>query len=430
MKKKLFVGFVVLCVLGLCFLPSCREKKDSGLSVVEDLVDSVEFIPEPLTMYGIPVDSFVVEKAKVKKGEFLANILLRHGIDYPTIDRLSSNYKDILDVRYIKVGGKYNLFFSSDSDTSRKLNYWVYEKSHKSYVVCDFRDSLRVFAGVKPTVYKRKETAGTISSSLWNSLNEIGAHPMLSVELSNIYAWTVDFFGIAKGDAFKLIYEEEYVDSVSLGEFRIIAAEFTHAKEKIVAIPFMVDSVVGYYQQDGKNLRKAFLKAPLRYSRISSHFTNSRFHPVLKRYRAHHGVDYAAPSGTPVYSIGDGTVTARAYQPRGGGNYIKIKHNAVYTTTYMHLLRFAKGLRVGQRVHQGQLIGYVGSTGLSTGPHLDFRVHKNGSPINPLKMESPPAKSIEEGDLDRFNLKRDELQALMDAMPATGHKIISVREDE
>ena len=171
-----------------------------------------------------------------------------------------------------------------------------------------------------------------------------------------------------------------------------------------------------YYNEQGNSLEGAFLKAPLDFYRISSRFSNARFHPVLKRYRAHHGVDYAAPAGTPVYAVGNGKVIAKAYQRNGGGNYIKIRHNRTYVTTYMHLSRFAKGIQVGSEVKQKQVIGYVGSTGLSTGPHLDFRVHENGKPINPLTIKSQPKKPISAQNRPQFTTLCDSLLHRLEAL--------------
>ena len=263
-------------------------------------------------------------------------------------------------------------------------------------------DSLKVTRHQKPIEIIRKLGSGVITSSLWNTINENNLSPMLAINLSEIYAWTVDFFGIEKGDNFRVIYDEAYVEGVSIGEITIQAALFNHHGQPCYAFRFKEDSTWSYFDAEGLSLRKAFLKAPLKFSRISSRFSHSRLHPVLKIRRPHHGVDYAAPMGTPVYALGDGRITHRGWDPKGGGNYIKIKHNSVYTTVYMHLSGFAKGITKGQTVSQGQLIGYVGKTGLATGPHLDFRVYKNGSPIDPLKIEAPSVDPVREENIPRY----------------------------
>jgi len=252
---------------------------------------------------------------------------------------------------------------------------------------------------------------------LWNNIRKNGQNPALCYRIADLYAWQIDFFGIQEGDYYKVIYDELVVDdSVSLDIGRIHGAVFNHNHRPYYAIPFEQDSVTEYYDEKGQNLRKAFLKAPLRFSRISSRFTNSRRHPILRISRPHHGVDYAAPAGTPVVSIGHGTVIAAGYK-RGGGNYVKIRHNSNYSTTYMHLSRFATGIRKGAKVEQGQRIGYVGSTGLSTGPHLDFRVYRNGQPIDPLRMESPPVNTLNPASKTAFNAVRDSLIESLSALP-------------
>lgn len=227
-------------------------------------------------------------------------------------------------------------------------------------------------------------------------------HPMLAIELSEIYAWSIDFFGLQKGDSFKVIYEEEYIDTISNGIKHILAASFSHAGSEIYAIPLIQDGEESYYDLEGNSLRKAFLKAPLRFSRISSRYSNSRLHPILRIRRPHHGVDYAAPAGTPVHAIGDGRVIMREYQG-GAGRIVKIRHNSVYTTAYMHLRAYGKGITVGKYVKQGDIIGYVGSTGLSTGPHLDFRFYKNGHAVDPLKVKAPPVLPVSEDNIEKFD---------------------------
>ena len=250
---------------------------------------------------------------------------------------------------------------------------------------------------------------GNVEGSLWVAMQKRQTSPLLAVELSHIFGWTIDFFGLQKHDEFRVLYEQEYVDDTPLANFHVLAASFVHDDSTYYAIPFVQDGEELYYGLTGNSLEGAFLKAPLDFYRISSRFSNSRYHPLLKRYRAHHGVDYAAPAGTPVYAIGDGKVIAKGYQAKGGGNYLKIRHNSVYVTVYMHLSRFAKGMKVGKAVKQKETIGYVGSTGLSTGPHLDFRVFENGKPINPLRIKSQPKKPISPALMDSFVVVRDSL---------------------
>ena len=280
----------------------------------------------------------------------------------------------------------------------------------------DLRGDCAVRRGENPSEWREKEVKGRVESSLWVAMQNRDTSPLLAMVLSNIYGWSIDFFDLKKDDEFRVIYEQEYVNGQSLDNFRVRAAAFHHMDSTYYAIPFVQDGEELYYNEKGNSLEGAFLKAPLDFYRISSRFSNARFHPVLKRYRAHHGVDYAAPAGTPVYAVGNGKVIAKAYQRNGGGNYIKIRHNSVYVTTYMHLSRFAKGISVGSEVKQKQVIGYVGSTGLSTGPHLDFRVHEHGKPINPLTIKSQPKKPISPANMPQFSIVRDSVVRLLQGM--------------
>ncbi|WP_066630589.1 M23 family metallopeptidase [Labilibacter marinus] len=414
--KNGLTSFVLISIIAISFSAcNSKKKKDAEQVMADSLV--VKEVPEPIELkFGLPVDSFNIENSRVKRNEFLASILLRYDIPYKQIDLLANKSKDTFDVRKIKVGNPYTVFM--DKDTLRNARYFVYEIDKVNYVVYDLSDSITVTTGQKPVRKVQKTATGVITSSLWNAMTENNASPVLSLELSDIYAWTVDFFGIENGDFFKVMYTEDYVDSVSVGISSIEAALFHHRGDDYYAFNFQEDSATyNYFDEKGKSLRKAFLKAPLKFSRISSRFSNSRYHPVLKIRRPHHGIDYAAPKGTHVFSIGDGRVIAKAYQAKGGGNYLKIKHNSVYTTVYMHLNGFAKGISKGDKVKQGQLIAYVGSTGLSTGPHLDFRVFKNGKPIDPLKVKAPPVEPVKKEDAKRFKEFYKPLKKDLDDLP-------------
>ncbi len=348
--------------------------------------------PEPKVEFGIVVDSLTIVDGKVKSGQALSVLLedLKLGDNY--INQLHLIKSEEFDVRRFKVGNQYYAYYTKDSLPS--LKYLIYKESIKDYVRFHFNDSITITKGQLETRLERKTSTVVISSSLWNAIVEQDLNFNLALELSDIYAWTVDFFGLQKDDSFTVYYDEEFIDSTSIGIHQIYAADFNHLGSETLAFFFENDSVSGYWDEEGHSLKKAFLKAPLSYSRISSGFSYARRHPIFKTVRPHTGIDYAAPKGTPVMSIGDGVVIAKAYLG-GGGNTVKIRHNSVYTSAYLHLSRYGK-ISVGSRVKQGEVIGYVGSTGQSTGPHLDFRVWKNGSPINPLKMKSPPIAPMPE----------------------------------
>ena len=371
---------------------------------------------ESITLqYGLPIDDYEVAYGVVDAGQHLSGLLQAHGLNGWQVHKLSKRADGVFDVRSLRAGQGYATFKSKDS-IDPHLDFFVYEENPRSYVVFDLRDDYAVYRGYNPVEWKSKSLKGQLNTSLWVAVQEQGASPLLALELSNIYGWSIDFFGLQAGDKFSVLYEQEYVDSHGLDSFHILAAAFTHADSVYYAIPFEQDGEMLYYNEHGQSLEGTFLKAPLDYYRITSRFSNSRYHPVLRRRRAHHGVDYAAPVGTPVYATADGTVIARAYQANGGGNYVKIKHNSIYTTTYMHLSRFAKGLKVGQRVRQKEVIGYVGSTGLSTGPHLDYRVHENGKPINPLLIRSKPKKPIAPERMSQFQAVCDSLVRQLQAL--------------
>lgn len=410
-KQILFSTLLGVILLVVIFVPKNRDAEP--LDEVE-VTDSVE-VKEIVYKYGIPVDDYDVDYGFVKPNQSLSVILGNHGLSIGDVYRLSEKSKDVFDVRKIKSGQAYAVF--STKDSVPETSFFVYEEDPKSYVVFDLRGEYNVTKGQNPVEWKRKEVRGVVESSLWVAMQKYDTDPQLAVVLSNIFGWTIDFFGLQKQDEFRVIYEQEYVDGKSLLNFNILGAAFRHADSTYYAIPFEQDGEVLYYNEKGNSLEGAFLKAPLDFFRISSRFSNSRFHPVLKRYRAHHGVDYAAPTGTPVYAIGSGRVIAKGYQAKGGGNYLKVKHNSVYTTTYMHLSRFAKGIKVGSTVAQKEVIGYVGATGLATGPHLDFRVHENGKPINPLTIKSQPKKPVSEANMPQFTVVRDSVIRMLKSIP-------------
>lgn len=399
------------CLITIVLAISCTHNKEEKSSD-EKLEQEVNHT----YAYGICVDSLSLNYHIIKNGDYLSSILIDLGFTGNQAEEITQTITPFYPPSKLQIGNTYATVNTKDSTSS--IQYLVFEQSKTDFVVVDLTsDSLIVNEGTKPITLKRKYAEGTIKSSLWNAIVESGSSPMLALKLSDLYAWQVDFFGIKKGDSFRMFYDEAWVDDTTFLDIASIeGVVFNHHDREYVAIPFQQDSTREYFDEEGKSLRKQFLKNPLDFFRISSRFSNSRFHPVLKRYRAHHGVDYAAPTGTPVKTIGDGVVIAKAYQRNGGGNYLKVKHNSVYTTTYMHLSKFAKGIKRGSTVKQGQIIAYVGSTGLSTGPHLDFRVHKNNQPIDPLKMEAPPSYPVKTELMDSFMIARDKVLMELDSL--------------
>ncbi len=402
-KKKWIVTVSAVLTVGILsyiffryqYIPRSRYSE-------EVYADSLSIEKEALILYGIPADSFDIVEGVIKNNQTIGNLLGQYNLPEGALGKLLSISRDIFDLRKVRAGNKYMLFF--DKDTSRILRYFVYEHDYVEYNKLCFFDTVWAEKGQKDVKVVRRLITGKIVTSLWNATIDAGANPMLANDLSDIYAWSIDFFGLQPNDSFSVVCDEQFVDTLSLGFGKIYAAYFRHANNDFYAIPFTQAGVESYYDMDGNSLRKAFLKAPLQFRRISSRFSNNRMHPVLKIRRPHHGVDYSAPYGTAVFAIGDGRITKANYgYNNGAGNNIRIRHNGVYETVYMHLQGFAKGIHSGIYVKQGDLIGFVGSTGLSTGPHLDFRFYKNGSAIDPLRVEAPPVEPIHDTNRVAFD---------------------------
>ena len=409
-QKRILVG-VIACIFMASIVVSCGYKQDN-----QDINTNLQEEINRNYAYGVCVDSLDLSHYKIQKGDHLSSILMNLGFTGNEVEQISETISPFYSPSKLQIGNTYATITTPDSVSV--IQYLVFEKSKTDYVVVDLcEDDLKVHESTKPVTLQRKYAEGTITSSLWNTIIESGSSPMLALKLSDLYAWQVDFFGIKEGDSFRLIYDEAWVDDTTFLEIASIeGAMFNHQERNYIAVPFQQDSIKEYFDDEGNSLRKEFLKAPLDFFRISSTFSNSRYHPVLKRYRAHHGVDYAAPTGTPVKTVGDGVVIAKGYQAGGGGNYLKVKHNSIYTTTYMHLSRFGKGIQKGSSVRQGDIIGYVGATGLATGPHLDYRVHKNNIAINPLTMEAPPSYPVKPELRDSFMVVRDQILMELDSL--------------
>ena len=391
---------IALLISSVIFF-SCNRAVETNheLSIISPDSVSVIEISDSAYMYGIPVDSFEIVEGKIKRDSYLSDILLRAGVPMKEIDQALNNSKSVFDVRKILPGRKYSLL--CDKDSIGRARYLVYEHEPAKTIIFSFSDSLNITVFTKEITTEIRYATGTINTSLWDAVMEGGVHPQVTGELNNIFAWTVDFFGLEKGDNFKVVYEEKFIEDQSLGVNKILTAQFTSSGATYSAIPFIQDGKESFFDVDGKSLRKAFLKAPLSFSRISSRYTSSRMHPVLKIRRPHFGVDYAAPVGTPVHSVGDGKIISVSFDG-GNGRMVKVRHNSTYSTAYLHLSRYGQGITSGAMVKQGDIVGYVGSSGLSTGPHLDFRFYMNGSPVDPLKVTAPPAEPITEINLEKF----------------------------
>jgi len=375
------------------------------------------------TAYRIKLDSLEVIHGRVAPDQNLSTLLSSY-ISGRLIDKIARETRGVFDVRRIKAGNNYARIVTKDS--LHRTLYFIYELNPIDFVVYDFRDSLRVYLDKKSVTRLVKTSTGIIKSSLWNCFVENKLDVNLGMALSDVYAWTVDFYGLQKGDNFKVIYEEVYVDNNLVGIDRILASKFQSNGKDYYAYYFDQGMNGAYFDENGQSLQRSFLKAPLKFSRISSRFSRSRMHPILRIARPHFGVDYSAPRGTPVVALGDGHVNEVGFHG-GYGRFISIRHNSVYTTTYAHLSRYAKGLKSGNHVQQGQVIGFVGSSGLSTGPHLDFRVYCNGSPTDPLKLVSPPSKPVDQKDLPRFKQLAAKLNVQLNGNVSTGKQGVPLK---
>ena len=397
------------------FAVSCSKGENVETVVeeiaVEDTLDnSLGFCPDSLRMV----------EGKVKSGQFFSNLLGGLGMSQQEAYNLTVACDSVFDVKTLRVGNAYRAYYD-DADTlsdGGRLRYLVYERDRASSIVFSCESPYKAWVYEKPVCIESRYADVTINSSLWNDMRDAGVSPLLIISLSDIYAWTIDFFGLQKGDRFRVLYDERMCDGEVLAVDTVRYAVFSNGGSDLPMIMFdQKDGGNIWWNDKGESMRKAFLKAPLQYSRVSSGFSYARKHPVTRKVQPHTGVDYAAPAGTPVMTIGDGVVTSMKYEG-AGGNTIRIRHNSVYSTAYLHLSKYAKGLKVGQRVRQGEVIGYVGSTGRSTGPHLDFRVWKNGTPINPLKMDSPPAEPLKEENMKAFNETAEKYRAQIDTIQA------------
>lgn len=369
---------------------------------------------EPVeNIYGFVDDSLIHKSGIVNKNETLSDILDPFHVENSNVTEIAQISKELFDVKKIRTGKSYHLFFADDSLNT--LKYFVYEKDPIQFVLYNFCDSVNIQNGEKEVTVIEEVKSAVIKSNLYDALLENDATIELAVRLSKIFAWQIDFYRLRKGDNFKVIYEKHYVDNKMVGIGKILGAYFYNYKKEFYAIPFIQDSVYQYFDENGNSLRKELLKTPIEFARISSRYSSRRFHPVLKTFRPHTGIDYAAPTGTPIRTVGDGKIIAVSYS-KNNGNYVKIRHNSVYTTMYLHMSKFGKGIRKGTMVKQGQIIGYVGRTGLATGPHLHFNFYLNGSPVDPLKIEIPPSHPVKENLREKYNIQKtlvmDELRQI------------------
>ena len=385
--KNIGYYFFTLLFLIINLFSSC------GSEITSVIFDEEEPI---IYKYGYDVSKHIFEEKKVGKNDTFGDILEGQGIDYPEIYNALEKTKDDVDFRILQRGKPYTLIFSNDSIPILKA--FVYHPTIEGYSLIQLKDSIYGKTFKKERTYKDLSASGSIENSLYLTLEEQDKDPLLTYYLSDIYAWTIDFFRLDKGDKFKVIYTQAYVDdSIPVEITKVKAAYFLHKGVERYAFEYETDSIKGiveYLDQDAKNLRRAFLQSPIKFGRISSRYNlRRRIALYNNRIRPHRGTDFAAPIGTPILSTANGTVTEVSYT-RANGRYVKVKHNNTYTTQYLHMQK--ANVKVGQFVEQGDVIGFVGVTGYTSGPHVCYRFWKDGREVDPFKQKLPEAKPINE----------------------------------
>jgi murein DD-endopeptidase MepM/ murein hydrolase activator NlpD len=398
---------------------SCGDKKSTSQNVEKPKV-----VPEIIYKFGYKLNDYKVTNDTIAHGESFGEILDRHHVWYPKILEISKKIKSTFDVRRLRAGKPYTILAKKDS--TEKAQVFIYQPNKVEFVVIDFRNSITPYIGRKRVKTVTKIASGEITSSLSNAIDEQGINYNITYALSDIYAWTIDFYHLQKGDKFKLIYEERFIDdTIPVGIGKIKAAYFEHNNKPFYAFRYVVDStkiVPEYYDEETTNLRRAFLKAPLKFSnRVSSRYNlRRRIKHYGNRVRAHRGTDFPSPIGTPIISTANGTVVKSSYK-RGNGNYVKIKHSNTYSTQYLHMKK--RKVRVGNFVKQGDVIGWVGMTGSTSGPHVCYRFWKNGSQVDPFRQKLPAADPMKEEIKPRYLDYIKSIKKELDTIPIYENKI-------
>ena len=405
----------MVILFSLFLLISCGA--DPEKEEIAEVVEEVK--PKIIEEFGYVLNNYKVVKDTIQSGESFGEILDRHHIDYPTIYKIAEAAKDTFDIRRLRAGKPYTILASNDS--LEKAQVFIYQPNKVEYLIVDFTDSIQTKFGRKEVQVVEKTASGVIETSLSEAIEGQNLNYILAHEMSDIYAWTIDFFHLQKGDRFKLIYEEKFInDTIPVGIGDIKAAYFVHKDNPMYAFNFVTDSTKNlndYYDENAKTLRRQFLKAPLKFSRISSRYNlRRRIKLYGNRVRAHKGTDFAAAVGTPIMSTANGTVTESRYRG-GNGNYVKIRHNSVYTTQYLHMKK--RAVKKGDYVKQGDVIGYVGMTGNTSGPHVCYRFWKNGKQVDPFKQKLPEADPIREDLKSDYFIHIAPIKEQLDAIPSS-----------
>jgi murein DD-endopeptidase MepM/ murein hydrolase activator NlpD len=409
--KRITLGAIALAGLYVGFILIDNNTSLFTRQGDYQLPDSImQVMEEPKFLYGMMVNDKEVSENKIKRDQNFVDLLEGYFVENKVIQQLNTLPRKLFDFRKVTAGNKYTIVAETDSLKSAKAI--IYEASPVNYYVFHLKDTLIIESCEREITKVEKTVAGEITSSLYETIDELGISPELTNKFVDVFGWQVDFQRLQKGDKFKLIYEEKQVEGKPYGIGDILGIYFEHMNNPYFAIPFDQGDGLDYFDEKGMSLRKALLKYPIEFTRISSRYNLNRFHPVAKVFRAHLGTDFAAPTGTPIRSVGDGIVLEAQYKG-GNGNYVKVRHNATYTTAYLHMSKIATGMTPGVRVRQGETIGYVGSTGLATGPHVCYRFWKEGVQVDALKIELPPSMPVKKDQLPIFSkVKSDLIQRL------------------
>lgn len=401
LKKALL--FVIL----LFSIFSCKQTEPENINP-----DQVSH--QKIEQFGFNFNDFNVFHDTIKKGDTFGSILENQNLGDKQVYEIIEKIKDSFDVRTIRIGKPFT--FLRSKDRYKKLQYAIYQPDRANYYIIDFKDSLSVSKVTRPVRIKKRTIAGELKGSFSEELQKQKVDPALASKLIKVYAWSIDFFKLKKGDQFGVIFTERYIDdTIYDGVDSLSAAFFEYKGKMIYAFPFAQNEggKIDYYDEEGKALKNFFLKSPLKYANITSRFSRNRFHPVQMIWKAHKGTDYAAPTGTPIMTTASGIVEQTGYTA-GNGNFVKVKHDKTYSTQYLHMSRIL--VRRGQRVTQGTIIGRVGSTGLATGPHVCYRFWKNGVQVDALRLKLPNSQPMEKKNLPRFKQQIEPLKWELDSV--------------
>jgi len=410
LKKNAWIALAALFVLLIIWVISSKNEQVNVLENQEE----VAAVVEPKVVLTLPADTLRFEKHTIVSGESFGALLGKRGIGTAQIYKIAAAVENDFNVRRIRAGIEVQF---ATGDSSLFPAFFIYPESKYEYWIIGLQDSIYAKKVEKEREVRRRAISGTIDDALYLSVGRSGGTQALAMSLVEVYAWTIDFFRLQKGDAFSVIYEEEYVDdTVYVGFNSIVAANLTHMGNDFYSFPY--ENELGfhdYYDEEGRSLRKTFLRAPLNFTRISSRYSGRRFHPVQKRWKAHLGTDYAAPTGTPIMTTADGVIIAAQYTS-ANGNYVKVRHNSTYATQYLHMSKIKPGIRNGVKVKQGDVIGYVGSTGLATGPHVCYRFWANGRQVDPYKQKLPDAKPLTADRMEAYQSYMTRLKVELDSL--------------